>query len=465
MLLAVVEVRPRCIRKPAPTNDPHRFEWLVDGIRSQGMEKFDAIFADSTSRHATEPQVLRGYLRPGHVLLMGADSPYKQALHWNLIVQDIEAGAGVAVIDTTGSFGPELLNQVPAHRLQETWWFAPANSYRSFGLNPLAGVAPDARSRAAQELVELFSAIWDLSHERTPLLIDLMRFTVRVLLDRKHVSMLAMYRFLTDTEFRRRSVSRCQDPLTRMFWRNFDQLSKRDQRDKVQSVLTRLHAFLGDPILRHSLAQPNARFDIPRLVRDGQVLVADVSRRTLGHETAVLFSCLLIFRLQLAMQSARAKVPFFFHLIGSAHLPQRIVARLLSSAYGQHGVVVECDQIGGEPASVRSGLLHAGVIICSRVGADDVRYLAPRFTVANIETELQATEPDQFLTTLSSYPLKGLAPHNAGVDRGQEIVVRSERMLSVSQQEISQKVRRFFEPQQDSKAKVKQTDNLEAIWS
>lgn len=429
------------------------------------MDEFNAIFADSTSRNLYEPQILPGRMRPEHVLLMGANSPEKQSLHWDLITQDIEAGAGVAVIDATGKVAPKLLNQVPTERLQTTWWFAPANQQRSFGLNPIQGVQAEARSRAAQELMELFSAIWDLSYERTPLLLDILRFTTRVLLDCQHASMLSMYQVLTDWNYRRRMVEQCEDPLTRRFWQNFEERSAREQREAMHSTLTRLHTFLADPILRNSLSQTKAALDLERVVREGQVLLADVSSRKLGGEAAMLFGSLLAYRLHVAMQLDSAK-PFFVHIIESPHVTRTLLARLMTTDYGKHGIVGAVDQISGDPAGVRAGLLQAGTLLTTRVSADDTRYLAPRFNLANVDTELQTLASNQVAASSSSYTLQLMPRQMKRVGRGSDIKRRSRRVLSVSQDRVAAKVQRFLDPLRRKEGlKGDEIEHLEGFWS
>ena len=62
--------------------------------------------------------------------MIGKSGTGKTTLLRNLIVQDIEAGHGVAVIDPHGDLATELLDCIPKHRTDDVVYFNPVNGGR-----------------------------------------------------------------------------------------------------------------------------------------------------------------------------------------------------------------------------------------------------------------------------------------------------------------------------------------------
>jgi len=287
-----------------------------------------------------------------------------------MMVQDIANGAGVGVIDVTGHYANQLLDAIPAHREHETYFFQPFDQPHVIGYNPFRGVPGAQRPRVAQDIMELFKAIWGLDYDRTPLLLDLLRSSVRVLLDCPGSTMLSLYALLTNADFRARTVMHCTEPLTRKLWVEFEAWDRRDKRDKPQPVLTRLRAFLSDPQLRNVLGQVSGALDLERVVRQRQIFLADLSRATLGAETSRLFGCLLATRLQSILAARSGGWPFYIY-IPEAHLMHvEVAARILQSPLERGGAVVSLDQVAGYGPDIRANLLTPQTLLAFRMAAD-----------------------------------------------------------------------------------------------
>src|SRR3954470_2195288 len=91
------------------------------------------------------PFSLCGPDRRHHAYVIGKSGTGKTTLLRNLIVQDIEAGRGVAVIDVHGDLARELLEFIPPYRIDDVVFFNPEDSAFPIGLNPFAGVKEENR--------------------------------------------------------------------------------------------------------------------------------------------------------------------------------------------------------------------------------------------------------------------------------------------------------------------------------
>ncbi|MEM9316066.1 MAG: hypothetical protein AAGA95_15695 [Pseudomonadota bacterium] len=353
------------------------------------MADQSVLLAYETSAHDPRPFFLYPEERTNHVLFLGMRTPGQRQVLLNLIAQDIDRGAGLAILDTTGHYARSTLDLVPPHRAHHTYYVCPHDPNHVVGFNPFRGVPTAQKALASQQIMEVFKDIWSLDYDRTPLLIDLLRSASRLLLDSQDGTMLGMYAALTNGQYRASLVAQCTDSLTRSFWeKEFGAWPLRDQRDKPQPVLTRLRAFLSDPLLRNVLGQVNGALDLERVVRERQVLVANLDRTTLGSESARLLSCLLATRLRTALEARPSGWPFYLYLPALDQVHVGIGGRLLSGRYAAAGVVAGINALDGLTSNDRANVLSAEKLVSFRLALDDVRYVAPRFRIPQPEVNL-----------------------------------------------------------------------------
>jgi DNA helicase HerA-like ATPase len=98
--------------------------------------------------------------RRQHLYVIGKTGTGKSTLLRNLIIQDIEAGEGVGVIDPHGDLATELLDYIPPWRTDHVVYFNPADQEYPFAFNLLRCVAPGRRHLVAGGIVGAMKSIW-----------------------------------------------------------------------------------------------------------------------------------------------------------------------------------------------------------------------------------------------------------------------------------------------------------------
>src|ERR1700722_15347799 len=89
------------------------------------------------------PFSLSPHDRRHHLYTIGKSGAGKTTMLRNLILQDIEAGRGVAVIDPHGDLADDILNHIPRRRIEDVMHFDPADMEHPVGFNLLGSVPPD----------------------------------------------------------------------------------------------------------------------------------------------------------------------------------------------------------------------------------------------------------------------------------------------------------------------------------
>jgi DNA helicase HerA-like ATPase len=87
--------------------------------------------------------------RRHHLYAIGKSGAGKTTLLRNLILQDIEAGHGVAIIDPHGDLANELLDCIPRRRIEDVAYFNPADMEFPIGFNLLGSTPPEERHLVA----------------------------------------------------------------------------------------------------------------------------------------------------------------------------------------------------------------------------------------------------------------------------------------------------------------------------
>ncbi|MEL7282608.1 MAG: hypothetical protein AAGK79_19810 [Pseudomonadota bacterium] len=383
--------------------------------------------------------------RFGHVLAFGAGSSAQEAFLWNMMVQDIEAGAGVCLIDVTGKYARPLLDAVPPSRANHALYFQLGDDKRVVGFNAFHGVPLAERSRAAQGFMALFIAIWKLEDDSHPLMLRLLRASARALLDSNEGTLLGMYALFTNTAYRKRIVAQCQDSMTRRFWTDFEVWKEDDRRDKPQPVLTRLEAFLSDPHLRCVLGQTKSTLDMEHVVQNRQLLLADLPRLKLGAETSKLFGSLLLTRMQTLLEARPGGWPFYIYIPEAHHLHVALAARAMTSQFKNAGVVASIDQLTSYDRDHQGALLNAANLAAFRLSPDDARKVAARFPIPKAEVSLSTLQKHRLAVSDVSQELNVIDSIPAVHRSRDHILRRSQNVLTVPRKPAEQKITNFLD--------------------
>ncbi len=134
--------------------------------------------------------------RRRHLYVQGKTGSGKSTLLISMIAQDLARGEGVCLIDPLGHTAEAVLSYVPRWRTEQVRYLNVADLERPVGLNILSGHHQAHRHRATAAVVDVFASVWDLSLSRTPLLLDVLGYTVAALTEVPGATLLLIPRFL-----------------------------------------------------------------------------------------------------------------------------------------------------------------------------------------------------------------------------------------------------------------------------
>ncbi|PZG24990.1 type VI secretion protein, partial [Spongiactinospora gelatinilytica] len=222
-----------------------------------------------------------------HVHVLGPNGTGKSTLLAQMILSDIGAGRGVAVIDAKGDLVTDLLGLIPEQAAQRITLIDPDDRHPRPALNVLDG--PD-RAMLADNLVGIFHTIYsDYWGPRTD---DILRGCA-LTLARTGGTLADIPDLLTDPARRQRATATLGDPILRGFWNWYDSLSEQSQANVTAPIMNKLRAFLLRPFVRDILGSATSTFDLADVL-DGGILLVRLPKGVLGDDTARLLGSVIL---------------------------------------------------------------------------------------------------------------------------------------------------------------------------
>lgn len=393
--------------------------------------------------------------RRHHLYVIGKTGSGKTTLLRNLILQDIEAGRGVGIIDPHGDLAEELLDFIPPRRTDHVLYFNPADVDHPIGFNPFQSDGPS--HLVASGIVGALKNIWRDSWG--PRLEYILYAAVAALVECDNTSLLGVARILTDDRYRTWVVKQVKDPLVKSFWlhefANYDQKFLQEAIAPIQNKVGQL--LMAAPV-RNIVGQVRSQIDARFLMDNGRIFIANLAKGRLGEDKANLLGALLVTEFQRAAMS-RADVPEInrqdFHLfVDEFHnFSTDSFSSVLSEARKYRLDLTLSHQFVGQLRSeVRDAVFgNVGSIIAFRVGSADADVLEKEFGnehPASGFTELENHEVCVKLLVNGRYGQphlgKTLPPLGTRYGKRENLIRRSRERYATRREKVEDKIKRWL---------------------
>ena len=421
--------------------------------------------------------------RGRHCYLLGATGTGKSTLLLNMVRQDLWAGAGLCLLDPHGDLTEQVLDAVPAERLDDVILFDPSDPDRAVGLNFLE---TDGANHGRQvnfitnEMIRIFGRLYDLRQTGGPIFEQYMRNALLLLMDAPGAgtTLVELPLLFEDKEFRRRLLKRCQAVHVVSFWT--DQAERTSGETALSNmgpyITSKLNQFTHNAVLRPIIGQSRSTINFRECMDRGKILLVNLSKGRLGAMDTQLLGMLIIGKLlDAALGRAglppETRRPFHLYVDEAQNFLTDTVTELLSEArkFGLHLTLANqtLAQMGGEGGLIGSLLGNVGTLLLFRLGILDAERLAgfmlpdlgarqlqelPNFHVASrLLVDGRPSRSFVFRTEgLAEHPL---APRERKVRRGQ-IQARGAaytRDLAAVEREIQERPERLADRPQDER--------------
>jgi hypothetical protein len=260
--------------------------------------------------------------------VIGATGTGKSTLFENLIVQDIEQGIGVGLLDPHGDLVDRVIERMCAsvqrlddpkigkaerrlcERIQERLYqdvilLDIANIEQVFGLNLFECSAFDSRSvqQRVDQVLHIFDLIYNVTRENYTISQTIRNASHTIIANRLTLAEIPF--LLTNRDYRDRLLQQVKHQPTIEYWQRFEQKNKQDRDREIEATLNKLDELL-QPLTLNIIGQAKSTISLGEIMDERKILLVKLD----------------------------ARMPYMTSLIGSI-----LIANMLNAAYDRQAVL------------------------------------------------------------------------------------------------------------------------------
>ena len=226
-----------------------------------------------------------------HLHVMGATGSGKSTLLTNLILNDVDSGRGVVVVDPKGDLVTDVLSRLGKSPRGKLCVLDPNNPDEPPTLNTLEkGLVGD--DLVVDHLVGIFSRIFENCWG--PRLEDVMRSGCLTLLRHGTPTLSDLPAVLSQKGKWRKYLSAEPDGELAGFWHWYEALNDGQRAQVVGPLLYKLRAFLLRPFVRQVVNSRTSSLDVAGVLNGGGLLLVRVPKGVLGEDTSRLLGSFVV---------------------------------------------------------------------------------------------------------------------------------------------------------------------------
>lgn len=343
------------------------------------------IFAETNFRNQHVKFGIKNDDRRRHMYFIGKTGMGKSTVLENMIIQDIQTGRGVCVVDPHGDLVEKVVDFIPPSRINDVIYFNPADLDFPIAFNVLESVNVEQRHLVVSGLIGVFKKIW--ADSWGPRLEYVLHHAISALLEYPGSTLLGIMRILTDKNFRKKVIDKITDPVVKSFW--VDEYSKypdRFQAEAIAPIQNKVGRFLSSSLIRNILGQVKSSFTMREIMDQKKILLLNLAKGRVGEDNSALLGAMMITKIQLAAMS-RVDTPenerqdFYLYVDEFQNFATESFANILSEARKYRlNLIIAHQYIEQVDEVVQAAVFgNVGTIVVFRIGAADADFLENEF--------------------------------------------------------------------------------------
>lgn len=294
-----------------------------------------------------------------------------------MLMQDIEAGRGVCLLDPHGDFVESVRNRIPKDREADLIYFNIPYLALTLKYNPFRKVSYEKRSLVASGILEALEKLW---HTAWGVKLEhILRYTILTLLDQPSATIEDIPKLLLDRQFRKNAMVHIQNESVALFWkREFPEYNKYD----LMPVLNKVGGLLAHPVVKRLLVENTDEVSLRRAMDERKIVLVNLSKGHIGEDAAKILGALFVTSLGSAAFSRAnvpeaARVPFMAYLDEFHNFTTLSLVNMFSELRKfKVGMTLAHQYLHQLEEKVRRAVIgNAGTLITFRIGTDDAHQI------------------------------------------------------------------------------------------
>ena len=337
-----------------------------------------------------------------HMYVVGQTGTGKSTLLKTMLISDMEAGRGCALIDPHGDLYEEMLGLIPPERVKDVILLDPSDMKFPFGMNLLEANTWEEQHFVVREMQAIMRRLLAEDYGRFgaefagPVFYQHMQMNMLLVMsDPEHPgTLLDFYEVYQSSDYWKRWIPlKTEDPQLKMWVENT--LSQMDYTRRYESghstwgeyLSSKFMDFIFDPRLRLIFGQPESTFNLQEIMNDGKILLVNLAKGLLGEANSRFLGLILMAKIQ-AEAMKRAKLqpakrrPFFLYVDEFQSLATENFTILLSEARKFKLGLVLANQFLSQITDqriIQAVFGNVGSFLSFRLGREDAVLVEPQF--------------------------------------------------------------------------------------
>jgi type IV secretory pathway TraG/TraD family ATPase VirD4 len=331
--------------------------------------------------------------RRRHVYIIGQTGTGKSTLLKEMAKQDARAGRGFCVIDPHGDLVGDILTAIPKRRAEDVIIFDPADIERPFGLNMMEYdlAHPEQKTFVINEMIGIFDQLYDLKVTGGPMFEQYMRNAMLLIMDdpESGSTLMEISKVLSDEEFRRMKLVKCQNPVVVDFWTKEAEKAGGEAAlaNMVPYITSKLTTFISNDMMRPIIAQQKSTINFREIMDRKKILLVNLSKGRIGEINARLLGMVIAGKIlmnalsRVDIPNEDERVDFCLYMDEFQNVTTTSIAQILSEARKYRlNLVIAHQFIGQLKEEISKAVFgNVGSICAFRVGAEDAEFLEKQF--------------------------------------------------------------------------------------
>ena len=381
---------------PISSTETPRIKWLKskesappENLPKQGVELGQSVF-----RGQSKPIYMTDEDRRRHLYIIGQTGTGKSTMLGNLIVQDIQAGKGLAIIDPHGDLVENALGFVPKERLDDVIYFNPGDLTRPMGVNMLDYnfEKPEEKTFIVNEMINIFDKLYDLKATGGPMFEQYMRNALLLLMEdmpNEPATLVEVPRIFSDPAYRNRKLERIHNPVVIDFWQK--EATKAGGEASLANmtpyVTSKFTGFISNDYMRPIIGQPKSAFNFREAMDSKKILLINLSKGRIGDLNASLLGLIFTGKILMAALSrvdiadSKDRQDFYLYIDEFQNFATDSISTILSEARKYKLDLIIAHQFVAQLTDkIRDSVFgNVGSLLSFRVGVQDAEFLEKQF--------------------------------------------------------------------------------------
>ncbi len=337
-----------------------------------------------------------------HMYVVGQTGTGKSTLLKTMLISDMEAGRGCALIDPHGDLYEEMLGLIPPERVKDVILLDPSDMKFPFGMNLLEANTWEEQHFVVREMQAIMRRLLAEDYGRFgaefagPVFYQHMQMNMLLVMSdpENPGTLLDFYEVYQSSDYWKRWIPlKTEDPQLKMWVEHT--LSHLDYTRRYESghstwgeyLSSKFMDFIFDPRLRLIFGQPESTFDLQEIMNDGKILLVNLAKGLLGEANSRFLGLILMAKIQ-AEAMKRAKIPpakrrpFFLYVDEFQSLATENFTILLSEARKFKLGLVLANQFLSQITDqriIQAVFGNVGSFLSFRLGREDAVQVEPQF--------------------------------------------------------------------------------------